>query len=86
MCQRNHENRTCVDIDGLPIHSYACQVVHNYAQDLGNYLSYYLRPNSPPDEGFIMSITGGDSTGCQKPRELNVTFVCDPIKGIGAPR
>eukprot|EP01114_Cavostelium_apophysatum_P007372 TRINITY_DN1945_c0_g1_i2.p1 TRINITY_DN1945_c0_g1~~TRINITY_DN1945_c0_g1_i2.p1 ORF type:complete len:1604 (-),score=325.86 TRINITY_DN1945_c0_g1_i2:47-4858(-) len=84
VCSRKHHNHTCFDQRGNAIDSYACQITtHDYGVDLGRVMGFYdYEPN--PAEGFILSYTQGKV--CDNgPRQTNVTFICDPNAGVGAP-
>jgi len=96
-CQREHENRTCFDENGLPILSHACQTLPmGYSMDLGSIMgflpfqdvSFADDVNDVVASGVVMTFSGG-SVGCAKngkngfARSTNITFICDPNQASG---
>ena len=88
VCGLNRDNRTCHDIEGNAINSYSCQVTPNdVGINLGDLFGFYAQPQVAPDQGLVLSITGGSDEGCTgTPRTVNITFICDPRKGEGYPK
>eukprot|EP01128_Nolandella_sp_AFSM9_P004865 TRINITY_DN2279_c0_g1_i1.p1 TRINITY_DN2279_c0_g1~~TRINITY_DN2279_c0_g1_i1.p1 ORF type:complete len:1592 (+),score=182.77 TRINITY_DN2279_c0_g1_i1:702-4778(+) len=85
-CQRSGDTE-CLNLNGEPLHAYACQYVVAYGHDvsLGDTLGYYPLDLSG-EEGVILALTGG-TPACypQVPRALNLTMICDPQAGVGFP-
>jgi len=86
VCSRNS---TCTDRRGISLNSYACEVGVNETVSLGTVVSYYPL-ESPSEEGLVMRLTDGTRGRCSnlngtKPREANITFICDPLAGSGTP-
>ena len=93
LCVREHNNNTCVDVDGEPIDTFACQVtVVGYGVDLGDIFGYIPLRNSDfyEDGGLTVHLTHGENcrntqTGEFFPRQTYIDIICDPNAGVGTP-
>ena len=97
LCVKEHNNNTCIDVDGDPLYTFACQVtVLGIGMDLGNIFGILpLRHEEEFEgelerEGVTVHLTNGatclnTTTGTRFPRQTYIDVLCDPNSGIGTP-
>ena len=93
LCNREHNNHTCIDLQGNPIDTFACQVTTvGFGVDLGDVFGFLPLRYSVyyPDGGVTVHLTNGEAcknttSGQSFPRQTYIDVVCDATAGIGSP-
>ncbi|CAI5463379.1 unnamed protein product [Closterium sp. Yama58-4] len=95
VCTRDNTNATCYAPRGGSLNTYACRVnprsplegPRRRAVSLGDSISLHPLGAHPALErrGFVMSLEGSLCAGNSMLRATNISFICDPDAGYGAP-
>ncbi|CAI5949464.1 unnamed protein product [Closterium sp. NIES-64] len=95
VCMRDNTNATCYAPRGGSLNTYACRVnprsplegPRRRAVSLGDSISLHPLGAHPALErrGFVMSLEGSLCAGNSMLRATNISFICDPDAGYGAP-
>jgi len=93
VCNREHNNHTCIDAQDQPIDTFACQVTTlGYGVDLGDVFGFMPLRNSEYYEegGVTVHLTNGEpcknsTNGQSYARQTYIDVICDPSAGIGSP-
>eukprot|EP00004_Rigifila_ramosa_P003275 TRINITY_DN1349_c0_g1_i1.p1 TRINITY_DN1349_c0_g1~~TRINITY_DN1349_c0_g1_i1.p1 ORF type:complete len:881 (-),score=144.00 TRINITY_DN1349_c0_g1_i1:82-2571(-) len=83
-CTRYHNASMCRRKDGLPLSSFVCQLTETESFNLGEVQGFYPLP-SDPTQGLVYLTTYGDQCNGNVSRTTNITLICDPEAGAGAP-
>eukprot|EP00698_Gefionella_okellyi_P006074 TRINITY_DN15540_c0_g1_i1.p1 TRINITY_DN15540_c0_g1~~TRINITY_DN15540_c0_g1_i1.p1 ORF type:complete len:993 (-),score=135.81 TRINITY_DN15540_c0_g1_i1:53-2974(-) len=87
MCHESTANHTCLDANGNPIPSYACQLTNQgWSTSTGDVINFYPLPGTGNATfGLIVGYTNGDACSKIGPRSSNITLICDMMAGVGSP-
>ena len=94
VCSKEHDDESCVDINGVPVEAFACQVTTgDFGVSIGNQMGYRPLDGNNLQMGFWMDYLYGESRECpsetpggpSKQRSSHIEFICDPSAGVGVP-